>query len=130
MMLTKQSKNTIFLIIVIICILISPLIVLCIKILGSFFIMYLGDKLFDSLSIYDFGNSLFGAVGISDSVREVIISIGAGIVVLFLIFHRLYIEAKYNEPVRRSKLEKNMIVIFMLISIAFLLFLILNATIL
>jgi hypothetical protein len=92
--------------------------------------MYLGDKLFDSLSIYDFGNSLFGAVGISDSVREVIISIGAGIVVLFLIFHRLYIEAKYNEPVRRSKLEKNMIVIFMLISIAFLLFLILNATIL
>jgi hypothetical protein len=128
-MLTKQSKDTIFLIIVIICILLFPLIVEFIKILSPFFIMYLGNRLFDSLGIYDFGNSLFGAVGISDSAREVIISIVAGIVVLYLMLHRLYIEAKNNEPVRRSRLEKNMIVIFMLISIAFLIFLILNATI-
>jgi hypothetical protein len=127
MKLTKQRKDTIFVIVVITCVLISPFVLALIGALTPYVVIKLGDRLFDSLGLYDFGNSLFDTLVIDDWVRERMIRIGAGIAGLCLMFNRLYKEAKINDQPVLSKPGKIIILILLMVFVLFMAFIILSA---
>jgi hypothetical protein len=127
MKLTKQRKDTIFVIVVITCVLISPLVLAFIHAVTPYVIVKLGDRLFDSLGLYDFGNSLFDTLSIGDSVRQGMIIFGTGIAGFYLLFRGPYMKAKRNNQPVFSNQGKLLLLIVVMIFVLFMAFIILSA---